>query len=233
MNQLVDQQASPDVPRERQLTLDAHIQQRIQSELSRLHAEEARVREEIELALEKENLDRERGMAGEEAETGEVAASAGSVKSSAALMGDLEELRQKVEKYRARQDSEELADVRAKGEEVVSCYQYVFKSFSLLFHVSISSKVASDNNARLLESRRGIQELRDTGRTGTLGSAQTFHCIGSQALVALCQLAEVVVVILFRALFHYHHYCSFLDWYNKNIPAIYSTWITTTLVRIR
>ena len=81
------------------------------------------MREEIERALEKENLDRERGMAGEDGS--EEAGSAGSVKSSAALMGDLEELRQKVEKYHARQDSEELATVRAKGEEVVLCYQYV------------------------------------------------------------------------------------------------------------
>ncbi|KAI0781286.1 hypothetical protein BD413DRAFT_464138 [Trametes elegans] len=122
VNQLVDHQASPDTPPDRQLTIDAHIQSRIHAELSRLRQEEERVREEIERALEKENLDRERSMAGEESAAGDAAAAAGSVKSSAALMGDLEELRQKIEKYHARQSSEELSDVRAKGEEVVSCY---------------------------------------------------------------------------------------------------------------
>ncbi|KAH9946421.1 uncharacterized protein BXZ73DRAFT_95919 [Epithele typhae] len=105
VNQLVDQQASPAIPRERQITLDAHIRSRIQSELARLHQEEAR-----------------RSMAGGEHGSDE-AGPAGSVRSSAVLMGDLEELRQKVEKYHGRQDSEELAEVRARGEEVVSCYR--------------------------------------------------------------------------------------------------------------
>ena len=124
MNQLVDHKASPEIPHERQLTIDAHIRARIQSELSHLQQEEERVREEIERALEKENLDRERALAGEESGSDE-AGPAGSVKSSAALMGDLEELRQKVEKYHARQNSEELATVRAKGEEVILCYKCV------------------------------------------------------------------------------------------------------------
>ncbi|EJF62523.1 hypothetical protein BD309DRAFT_946108 [Dichomitus squalens] len=122
VNQLVDHKESPEIAHERQLTIDAHIRARIQSELTRLHREEERVREEIERALEKENLDRERSMAGEDS-AAEEAGSAGSVKSSAALMGDLEELRQKVEKYHARQQSEELSAVRTKGEEVVLCYQ--------------------------------------------------------------------------------------------------------------
>lgn len=124
VNQLADHQASPEIPHDRQLTIDAHIRSRIQSELGHLQQEEERVREEIERALEKENLDRERGMAGEESASEDVSA-AGSVKSSAALMGDLEELRQKVEKYHTRRSSEELSDVRAKGEQVVSCYKCV------------------------------------------------------------------------------------------------------------
>ncbi|KAI0637316.1 hypothetical protein C8Q77DRAFT_1216063 [Trametes polyzona] len=122
VHQLVDHQASPEIPHDRQLSIDAHIRSRIQSELGRLHQEEERVREEIERALEKENLDRERSMAGEESAS-EDSSTAGTVKSSAALMGDLEELRQKIEKYHARQSSEDLSEVRAKGEEVVSCYK--------------------------------------------------------------------------------------------------------------
>lgn len=49
----------------RQETLDAHIQARINQELSRLQGQEASVKEEIERALEKENLDRERGEDGQ------------------------------------------------------------------------------------------------------------------------------------------------------------------------
>lgn len=92
------------------------------------------MREEIERALEKENLDRERRMAGEDGAF-EEAGPAGSVKTSAALMGDLEELRQKVEKYHVRQNSEELSVVRTKGEDVVSCYQWVL----LLRHPTLSN----------------------------------------------------------------------------------------------
>lgn len=121
----MDHKASPEIPHDRQLTIDAHIRARIQSELTHLQQEEERVRDEIEHALEKENLDRERALAGEESAS-DKAGPAGSVKSSAALMGDLEELRQKVEKYHARQNSEELSTVRAKGEEVILCYKCVF-----------------------------------------------------------------------------------------------------------
>ena len=76
---------------------------------------------EIEQALEKENLDREREMAGEETESAE--AVTGSVKSSVGLLGDLEDVRQKVERFHKRRDLEENPVVREKGEAVVLCYQ--------------------------------------------------------------------------------------------------------------
>lgn len=121
VNHLSDHLASPDTPPERQSTIDAHIRSRIQSELERLREEEAQVKEEIERVLEKENLDRERAMAGEESEADDGAA--GGVKSSTALMGDLEEVRRKVEKYHARHNLEGLSEVQAKGEAVTSCYK--------------------------------------------------------------------------------------------------------------
>lgn len=157
MNQLVDHQASPEIPHERQLTIDAHIRSRIQSELSRLQQEEERVREEIERALEKENLDRERSMAGEESAS-EEAGPAGSVKSSAALMGDLEELRGKIEKYHARQNSEELSTVRAKGEEVVSCYKYVcFRPVRSRFRSYVASR---SHPTTTLDCWKAVEEFR-------------------------------------------------------------------------
>ena len=126
MNQLADHMASPDPPPERQSSIDAQIRARIQSELARLRAEEEEVKAEIERALEKENLDRERAMAGaESSQEGE----AGSVKSSAALLGDLEELRSKVDRFKTRRELEGYAQVHAKGEAVVSCYKWVLLCF--------------------------------------------------------------------------------------------------------
>ncbi|TFY64446.1 hypothetical protein EVJ58_g2619 [Rhodofomes roseus] len=117
VNQLADHMAAPDPPPERQSSIDAQIRARIQSELARLRTEEADVKAEIERTLEKENLDRERAMAGEQEE------GAGAVKSSAALMGDLEELRSKVDRFKVRRELEGYATVVEKGRAVVSCYQ--------------------------------------------------------------------------------------------------------------
>ncbi|BGO90099.1 hypothetical protein NBRC10512_004037 [Rhodotorula toruloides] len=75
---------SSSVPSSRQAALDQHIQQRITSELQHLRQQEQQVRDEIERALEKENLDRERGAAEGEAAKG--------LSHSATLMKDLEGL---------------------------------------------------------------------------------------------------------------------------------------------
>ncbi|CAL1703844.1 unnamed protein product [Somion occarium] len=115
INQLADQVASPEPSPERQSTLDSHVRARIQSELERLRQEEEIVKSEIERALEKENLDKEISLS-EESEDG----SAGSVKSSAALLGDLEEIRHKVEKYQRTQ--EEATEFQTKSQAVASCY---------------------------------------------------------------------------------------------------------------
>lgn len=124
MNELVDNTASPSPSSERQSTIDAQIRSRIQAELTHLRQEEEEVRQEIERALEKENLDRERAMAGEESEAADGdAAAAGGVRSSAALMGDLEELRQKVDRFQTRRALTEFPDVQAKSEALVSCYK--------------------------------------------------------------------------------------------------------------
>ncbi|KAJ3554583.1 hypothetical protein NM688_g3032 [Phlebia brevispora] len=109
------------LPPERQATIDAQIRSRIQSELDRLRQEEDQVRQEIEHALEKENLDRERAMAGEESESEEEAA--GGVKSSAALMGDLEDVRQKIERFQTRRALSEFPEVQAASEAVMKCYK--------------------------------------------------------------------------------------------------------------
>lgn len=85
------------------------------------------VRDEIEKELEKENLDRERGMAGDASspEHAEGDSTVGDIKSSAVLMGDLEEVRSKIEKFQSRRELAELPTLRAKGDAVVSCYKCV------------------------------------------------------------------------------------------------------------
>lgn len=122
MNHLTDNTASSNPTPERQSSIDAHIRSRIQAELEHLRQEEEDVKQEIERALEKENLDRERSMAGEESEAGEDG-SAGKVRSSAALLGDLEELREKVDRFQSRKALGEFPEVQAASEAVVSCYK--------------------------------------------------------------------------------------------------------------
>ncbi|KAJ3476328.1 hypothetical protein NLI96_g11230 [Meripilus lineatus] len=121
VHQLTDHISTTEPTRERQTSIDSHVRSRIQAELARLREEEQLVKVEIEQALEKENLDKEREMAGEE--TGTAEGVTGSLKSSTSLLGDLEDVRQKVERFHKRKDLEESPLLREKGEAVVLCYQ--------------------------------------------------------------------------------------------------------------
>ncbi len=81
------------------------------------------MKHQIEQALEKENLDRERSLAGEESDNENEGSEAGSVRNSAALAGDLEELKAKVERFQSRQALSEFPEVQAASEAVVTCYK--------------------------------------------------------------------------------------------------------------
>jgi len=98
--------------------LDAGVRAKISAEAARLHEGDDALRREIEAALERENLDRERSMAGDADEHGDV-------KNSTALLGDLEEVRQKVDRYRARAGLADHPDVKKASEAVASCYRCV------------------------------------------------------------------------------------------------------------
>jgi altered-inheritance-of-mitochondria protein 13 len=126
VNQLADQLSSPNVPAARQTTLDAQVRSKIQEELSRLREEEENVREEIERTLEKENLDKERSMAGaeSEAEAGG-SSSVGNIKSGPLLLGDVDEVRKKVDRFHSKRELDEFTTVHSLGEEVATCYKYV------------------------------------------------------------------------------------------------------------
>jgi altered-inheritance-of-mitochondria protein 13 len=118
VDQLQDNLSSNTTPPERQSSLDSHIRGRIQAELARLREEEKDVREQIEAALEKENLDKERGMAGEDDSE-----AVGSVKSSASLAGDLDEVQKKVERYHAKRSADDYPVVKEQRDALVSCYR--------------------------------------------------------------------------------------------------------------
>lgn len=125
VNQLADNSSSSAPSPARQSTLDSHIRSRIQDELSRLRQEEEAIKHEIELALEKENLDKERQLAGEDSQSEEDTASAGGVKSSATLIGDLEDLQHKVDRYQKRRDDSDVSEVQTRSQAVVDCYRCV------------------------------------------------------------------------------------------------------------
>ena len=109
VNQLSDALEASETTPERQLILDSHIRARIRDELEHLKEDEEDVREEIERALEKENLDREKSMAGE-----------GDGANSSILLGDMDEIRVRIDKYASRRKG---VEVQAVGDAVVQCYK--------------------------------------------------------------------------------------------------------------
>lgn len=114
LNQLdkssIDNVSGPDSSR--QVTLDSSIQAKIKSELERLRKEEADVRAEIEKAIEKENLAKESKYRGQ---------SEG--KNSNVLRQELDQLRNKIDKYNKKKDISNYAGVKEAQENLVKCYK--------------------------------------------------------------------------------------------------------------
>ncbi|KAJ7055174.1 hypothetical protein C8F01DRAFT_1063324 [Mycena amicta] len=113
LDALADNAVAPTPSAARQNSLDAHIQARIQAQLEQLRAEEHHVREQMQAALEKENLDRERAMAGDPE----------SIKSSAALLADLDQVRAKVDRFHARRELPQHTHLREATDNLVACYK--------------------------------------------------------------------------------------------------------------
>ncbi|GAA5932456.1 Mic19p [Sporobolomyces koalae] len=103
------------VPSSRQEALDHHIQLKIQSELKHLREQEHQVRQEIERALEKENLDREKGAA---------SANEPGLAHSASLLEDLKQLEQRTASIKqSRQETSEWKHLESNKEQLASCFQ--------------------------------------------------------------------------------------------------------------
>jgi altered-inheritance-of-mitochondria protein 13 len=118
VNNLSARLASEETIPERQLAIDSHIRERIQRELTALRAEEEIVQFEIHRTLEKENLDREMSMV-------EDGSTHGGLKTGVALIGDLEEIREKVDRFQTRRQLGDFHSVKETGEAIASCYKYV------------------------------------------------------------------------------------------------------------
>ncbi|TFY65851.1 hypothetical protein EVG20_g5245 [Dentipellis fragilis] len=117
VNHLSDNLDSPDIPPQRQSSLDDHVRQRIQAELARLHEEEEAVQVQIENALARENLDRERGKS-EATDTVDENAM-----SSAVLLGDMEQIKGNIDRFQTRHDLVELPLLQATSDAVAACYR--------------------------------------------------------------------------------------------------------------
>ncbi|GAA6063725.1 hypothetical protein JCM10212_001626 [Sporobolomyces blumeae] len=109
------------VPPSRQQALDSLIQQRIHSELEQLRKQEQQVREEIERALEKENLDRERGQRANDDGQGKSAAAA--LSHSASLLEDLKRLEERSKGLKKeRNETPEWKQVEIEKQHLVQCF---------------------------------------------------------------------------------------------------------------
>jgi len=102
---------------ERQSTLDAHIRARINAELGRLRQEEKIVREQIEAALEKENLDMERTGTNDDEAEGRFN------NSSSSVQGALDEVQKKVDRFHAKRDISEYLLVGESSQKLIECYR--------------------------------------------------------------------------------------------------------------
>lgn len=80
-----------------------------------MREEEKIVREQIEAALEKENLSKERtGTDGDEAE--------GGVDSSSSIQGALDEVQKKVDRFHAKRDVSGYLLVSESSQKLIECY---------------------------------------------------------------------------------------------------------------
>ncbi|KAH7340279.1 hypothetical protein B0J17DRAFT_650623 [Rhizoctonia solani] len=113
INHLADTRDSPNPAPERQQALDAVVRQRIQSEMKRLQEAEALVQADIEAALERENLDREK----------QVAETDSAVVSSEELRNELEEVQRRADKFKSRMSLEHAPEVKESQAKLLACYR--------------------------------------------------------------------------------------------------------------
>ena len=115
---MADNLVSTETSPERQSVLDSQVRSKLKGEMSRLREEEERLKQMLASSLEKENIDKERDMAGEEN-----ADAVGAIKDSNILLADLEEVRQKVDRYQSKREMEDYVDAENVKDALISCYR--------------------------------------------------------------------------------------------------------------
>ena len=153
---------SSSVPASRQQALDAHIQQRIAAELQQLRQQEQQVRQEIERALERENLDRERGAAATAGEEGKSAA----LSHSASLLKDLEQLEKRASGLKKeRAETAEWKAVDVGKEALERCFRCApfpgfVSSVRDYSEIEIARSLCRDNRQTPLNCRAEAEKFK-------------------------------------------------------------------------
>jgi altered-inheritance-of-mitochondria protein 13 len=109
VNQLNDQLVAPAVTPERQATLDGHIRAQIATEVMKLREQEEHVLHQIAVALEKENIDREKALQGAD---------------SSRLRQDLEDTQRRLDAFNGRSRvPKQFPEVESARAALVACYR--------------------------------------------------------------------------------------------------------------
>jgi len=126
VNHLADSTNVSNVSPDRQMSLDVHVRSRIQSEITRLRQEEENIKKEIELAMGKENIDRQQLISQGDSSSALVNGfdeGGAKTQSSIALIGDLEDIQRKVEKFKGKRNAASTLWVDRSRDSLLTCYK--------------------------------------------------------------------------------------------------------------
>ncbi|CCO26074.1 hypothetical protein BN14_00091 [Rhizoctonia solani AG-1 IB] len=159
INHLSDTRDSPNPAPERQRALDTVVQQRIQSEMKRLHEAESLVQADIEAALERENLDREKQVAETDSAGG----------SSDELRNELEEVQKRADRFKSRLSLEHAPEVKETQAKLLACYRNNSDrpldcwEEAAQFKEAVSKLEKASTNALIMQQLQEEYELYKTG----------------------------------------------------------------------
>jgi len=104
-------------------------------------------------------------------------ASFGNVKNSAALLGDLEEVRIKIEKYHANRNTSEFPEVDASSAALVECYRLIYTYF---FSLSFSTLICRKNKTTPLNCWSEVGKFKSA-----VEKLEQVRMIGNRVLLIL------------------------------------------------
>lgn len=164
LNKLEGIKADTNVPAPgtaRQETLDEAIQQRIYEELNKLRKQEKEVQQQIELALEKENIEKEGKPWFGSKDKGQ---------SSTLLQQELDRVKSQISQFQRREFSSFPALHKAR-EAVIKCYRCV--------RAGSSRAHTSENELRTLDCHEQVEEFKkavaSTEKVSACGCTRSAH----------------------------------------------------------